>query len=136
MANERRCRGSASCAHEVAFGVQTDYSCCMENRHHFRTPHAARAYAASMSLWDTPVYESESFVVVPTVGALVEGWLLVVPRKFRLCIARLAAAEFNELEGLLRDFLPVFEAAFGPASMFEHGAAKMCTSVGCGVDHA
>src|SRR2546430_8587735 len=50
----------------------------MEKGHAFRSLHAVEHYSATRQLWDTPIFESELFVVVPTVGALLEGWLLVV----------------------------------------------------------
>lgn len=108
----------------------------MEKNHSFRTKHAIQCYSATRHLWDTPIFESESFVVLPTVGALVEGWLLVVPKMPSLCFAHLQTSAFSELESFLSDIVPIVESNYGPVSMFEHGPAATASPVGCGVDHA
>ena len=84
----------------------------MNNRHDFRTCHAVQDYAASRHLWDTPLFGSDLFVALPTVGPLIEGWLLVVPRKHILSFSELSAPQFSELEDLLNDVVPVMEEIF------------------------
>lgn len=106
------------------------------NNHSFQTSEATRLYSATRELWDTPVFESDSFVVVPTVGALVEGWLLVVPRRRTLCYARLPAAMFSELKHFLDEIVPIVEESYGPISLFEHGPSATGSPVGCGTDYA
>lgn len=108
----------------------------MKKSHCFRTKHAIEAYSATRDLWDTPVFESRSFVVLPTVGALVEGWLLVVPKTPALSFAHLSTSQFSELDCFLRDIVPVIESNYGPVSVFEHGPASRGSTVGCGVDYA
>ncbi len=108
----------------------------METSHAFRSKHAVEHYSASRHLWDTPIFESESFVVMPTVGALVEGWLLAVPKTRIPCFAHLPTSAFSELESLLREIVPILESNYGPISLFEHGSTAMASPIGCGVDHA
>ena len=108
----------------------------MKNCHSFQTKFATEAYAESRELWDTPIFESRSFVAIPTVGALVEGWLLVVPRTPALSFARLSTAQFSELGKFLDAIVPPIESAYGPVAVFEHGPAIANSSVGCGVDYA
>ena len=108
----------------------------MKNRHSFRTKDATDRYPESQLLWDTPLFESDSFVTLPTVGALLEGWLLVAPRIQYLSFAHLSAKMFVEVESFLDEIVPVVESTYGPVSVFEHGPAEGSTSVGCGVDHA
>ena len=108
----------------------------MKNGHSFQTKFATEAYAESRDLWDTPLFESQSFVALPTVGALVEGWLLVVPKTAALSFARLSTSQFSELGEFLDETVPVIESAYGPVSVFEHGPAITNSSVGCGVDYA
>ena len=108
----------------------------MKNSHSFQTKFATEAYAESRELWDTPIFESRAFVALPTVGALVEGWLLVVPRIPALSFARLSPAQLSELGGFLDEIVPAIESAYGPVSVFEHGPAITNSSVGCGVDYA
>ena len=108
----------------------------MKIRHSFQTKFATAAYAESRKLWDTPIFESRGFVALPTVGALVEGWLLVVPKTPALSFARISPAQFSELGEFLDEIVPVVESAYGSVSVFEHGPAIANSSVGCGVDYA
>jgi diadenosine tetraphosphate (Ap4A) HIT family hydrolase len=108
----------------------------MEKSHAFRSKHAVEHYSATQHLWDTPIFDSELFVVVPTVGALVEGWLLVVPKMPIPCFASLPTSAFSELESLLADIVPIVQSDYGPISLFEHGSTATASPIGCGVDHA
>jgi diadenosine tetraphosphate (Ap4A) HIT family hydrolase len=108
----------------------------MKNNHYFQTSHAAERYAPFRDLWDTPIFESPNFVVIPTVGALVEGWLLVVPRQPILSFARLSTPLFSELEDFFKEVVPVIQSAYGSVSVFEHGPGCATSAVGCGVDYA
>lgn len=108
----------------------------MKNGHCFQTKHAIEAYSATRELWNTPLFESPSFVALPTVGALVEGWLLVVPKVAALSFAQLATSQFSELAHFLGEVCSVLEASYGTISVFEHGPSVANSTVGCGVDHA
>lgn len=108
----------------------------MRPNHNFRTRYAVNAYATSRPLWDTPIFESKSFVVVPTVGALVEGWLLVVPKEPALSFAKISPVLFFELQELLQEIVPVVTSCYGSISIFEHGPTASQNAVGCGVDYA
>ena len=108
----------------------------MKNNHCFQTSHAIESYNAIRNLWDTPIFESQNFVAVPTVGALVEGWLLIVPRTPILSFARISPPLFSELGIFLNEIVPAIESVYGPVSLFEHGPAFATSKVGCGVDYA
>ena len=108
----------------------------MEKRHHFQTRHALEVYSATRNLWDTPLFESESFVALPTVGALVEGWLLIVPKTPTLAFAHVSGLRFLELENFLKEVVPAIESNYGPVSVFEHGPCAVNSTIGCGVDYA
>jgi ATP adenylyltransferase len=104
--------------------------------HCFRTAYALRRYAQTRRLWDTPILETHSFVVLPTVGPLVEGWLLIVPKTRVLSFACVARGELAQLEAVLEKTVALVEEAYGPVAIFEHGAAASNDRVGCGVDYA
>ena|ERR1017187_6685559 len=108
----------------------------MKKSHSFQTNHAVEAYSASRDLWDTPIFESHSFVALPTVGALVEGWLLVVPREPVLSFSQLPTSLFPELEVFLDEVVSAVQSTYGPVSVFEHGPSCNASTVGCGVDYA
>ena len=86
--------------------------------------------------WDRELLASKSFVVVPSLGALVPGWLLVVPRRPIVSLRDLNSEEREEFGDLLikvKDALGVFS---GDVFAFEHGSDHRGSVMGCGVDHA
>lgn len=92
--------------------------------------------AGAKQMHDRILFESENFVVVPTLGSIVPGWLLLVPRSHFLSVGSLSAALIQELVALRAVAREALEDCFGPVTSFEHGAVRDCESVGCGVDHA
>jgi len=44
-------------------------------------------------IWDRPLLGSDHFVAIPSLGSLVRGWLLVVPRCHYLNLAKLPNEE-------------------------------------------
>jgi diadenosine tetraphosphate (Ap4A) HIT family hydrolase len=85
---------------------------------------------------DQVLFESENFVVVPTVGAIIPGWLLVVPRSHLLCIGSFSEVQLQEFFELRAMAAEALRECYGPVAFFEHGAVRERESVGCGVDHA
>jgi diadenosine tetraphosphate (Ap4A) HIT family hydrolase len=83
----------------------------------------------------TILFESTSFVVWPSVGALVAGWLLIVPRQHTLALAEMSGAKLDELAAL-RSHVGAGLGDLGPIVSFEHGPHAQGQEVGCGVDHA
>lgn len=95
-------------------------------------------YASASSFrepWDQRLLETEHFVVVPTKGALIPGWLLIVPREHSLAFSA-TTENVDELESLLADTCDLVGKTFGVPTIFEHGATKPGTHFGCGIDHA
>lgn len=89
-----------------------------------------------MDPWDVPLLATEQFVVVPTKGALVPGWALVIPRVHALCFAELRPTVHAELDDVLATTEHTITAEYGPCTIFEHGARAPGTAFGCGIDHA
>lgn len=91
----------------------------------------------SKEFYNEILFESENFVVIPTLGSLVEGWLLIVPKQEYLslqCIDK--DSLLIELEELSQSVGKVMVNEFGCVTMFEHGAVNPKSTVGCGVDFA
>lgn len=87
--------------------------------------------------WDEILLETQHFVVVPTRGSLVEGWLLVIPKRWRLCMADLEDQEYEELIPLLDDIKSTLRECYGNGViLWETGPCREDTRTGCGVDHA
>lgn len=90
----------------------------------------------SVKAWNEPLFESPNFVALPSLGALVEGWLLLVPKNHFICMGALpdsVAAEMQEMKHILCSAL---QQIYRQVCVFEHGPSKPNCSVGCGVDHA
>jgi len=88
------------------------------------------------TLYNRVLFETSNFIVFPTIGALVEGWVMLIPKRHHLCVGALSDSLLAELEAL-RDFVSmIIDQHYGPVAIFEHGPASPRKQVGCGVDHA
>ncbi len=85
---------------------------------------------------DHVLFESPNFVVVPTIGSIIPGWVLVVPRSHFLNVGSFNLALFQEFMRIQEIAAKALRDCFGPVSIFEHGPVRERESVGCGVDHA
>lgn len=85
--------------------------------------------------WDAVISETEHYRIMPTKGALVSGWLLVVSKTHHLCAGALDAGRIEPLESALSLAARLVADRFGPVTIFEHGPSQSGTAVGCGVDH-
>ena len=81
-----------------------------------------------------PMAESESFFLMPMVGAGADGYLLLVSKMHYHSMAELPAAQFEELEALLGIVRPEMEKSFGRPIILEHGST--CNNLSCLIDHA
>jgi diadenosine tetraphosphate (Ap4A) HIT family hydrolase len=86
--------------------------------------------------WDEVLFETESFVVVPTAGSIVEGWLLVVPKVDALAFADVVGRRGSEAEEVLSVVRKAVKAVYGSSVVFEHGPSRPGTQAGCTVDPA
>jgi ATP adenylyltransferase len=87
-------------------------------------------------VWDRVLFESPNFAVVPTIGAIIEGWLLIVPRKHHICFGALRGDLLPELKALQNQTRRALEECYGPVAIFEHGPTDSKQPIGCSVDHA
>ena len=86
--------------------------------------------------WDTVIHETPSFVVTPTVGALIEGWILIISKRHVPAMGALTREELCELNELVMKIRDLMESTYGSVVVFEHGPACEGTTFGCGIDHA
>lgn len=97
---------------------------------------AAIAAGPEAPEWDRALIETDSFVVIPSLGAMIEGWLLIAPKAHFLSLASMPARmmfEFEELKARVGDRLT---QSYGSVTFFEHGPCASNSLTGCGVDHA
>jgi ATP adenylyltransferase len=88
-------------------------------------------------LFDVPVYADRSAVAVPSVGSLVPGWTLVVPRRSAPNFAYLSREDRQALRPACLTVRARLAATFaGHIYEFEHGASAYGGALGCGVDQA
>jgi ATP adenylyltransferase len=98
---------------------------------------AIRGYSAGLRYpFDLDLYRFNEAAITPTIGAIVPGWLLVIPRMSAFCFAELPVEirrHINRAIDVVRNDLHVFG---GRQYLFEHGSRHCGSKVGCGVDHA
>lgn len=75
------------------------------------------------------------FQVLPTLGQIAEGHVLIVPVRHICALADLTAEQIEQLEGLCQQVKSILRRVYGACVFFEHGIRKE-GSGGCGIDHA
>lgn len=85
--------------------------------------------------WDYIIETGLNYVVVPTKGALVPGWLLVVGKEHYLSRASLTKNEFEAFEVGIQRACAIVQAYFGTPTIFESGPSTKASTIGCGIDH-
>ena len=80
------------------------------------------------------VLDSDAFQVVPTLGQISEGHVLIVPTKHYCSLADHPSAS-DELDFLFRRVRKAIRKLYGVCIFFEHGI-RGSGSGGCGIDHA
>jgi diadenosine tetraphosphate (Ap4A) HIT family hydrolase len=86
--------------------------------------------------WDREILRTEHFVAVPSVGALVPGWTLVVPRRPLRNLSEANSHERTELLGIADTVARPLGAHGKQVFCFEHGSRSAGSLTGCGVDQA
>lgn len=75
---------------------------------------------------DLIIYESPNFIVVPELGSIKPGYLMIVPKKHEyLSIAQMPKMYMPEYEQVCEDVETILKGAFGinkPVAFFEHGS--------------
>lgn len=81
--------------------------------------------------------ESPSFAVIPSIGGLAPGHVLLCPRTHVCSFARLQPDHDAEYEAVATELDAILTAVFGqPVHQFEHGMSADGRRVLCTVDHA
>lgn len=80
------------------------------------------------------IAESENYFALSSVGALVEGWVLVVPKKH--CCSMKNIYSNAEFVAFTNKMIKALTACYGPVIAFEHGPNREGSDTSCGTDHA
>lgn len=83
---------------------------------------------------DEPILENEDFFSITSIGSIIEGWLLVIPKKHDISMRNYY--ETNELKSFINKILPIMQKQYGRVIAFEHGTNAIGSPTGCGTDHA
>lgn len=83
---------------------------------------------------DEPFASTDKYFAVASIGALVEGWTLIIPKVHQLSMkdfySEPAFATF------VKSVIPKLQQSYGPLIAFEHGANAEGSITACGTDHA
>jgi diadenosine tetraphosphate (Ap4A) HIT family hydrolase len=80
--------------------------------------------------------QTPNFVVMPTIGPLVKGHLLIVTKKHYLSMGHLPESMYQELSDLSLEIRKVLTDRFYAPVFFEHGPISQTKTGGACVDHA
>jgi diadenosine tetraphosphate (Ap4A) HIT family hydrolase len=80
------------------------------------------------------ILKQDDFVVIPTIGQLFKGSLLILPSQHFETMAELPSSMLDSLEKLIKQ-LEDLTQSLGMPILFEHGA-RCLTNRGCGIYHA
>ncbi len=86
--------------------------------------------------YDAILMETDSFVVVPALGQLVEGYLQIVAKSHITSMGNLSADLFEELLFLMKSTSKALDRLYKKPVVFEHGAVNSYQRAGCCIDHA
>ena len=90
----------------------------------------------SRAWYDAELLHSGEFVVVPALGALAAGHLMILTRSHYPNMGCLLEGDLMRLSSLLRRIRDVVSAAYGDVVAFEHGPALSAYGGGSCIDHA
>lgn len=83
---------------------------------------------------DQPFASNDGFVAIASIGALIEGWSLIIPKEHQHSMRNV----YDKLQ--FKDFvetvIPLLVQQYGPLIAFEHGSNKEGSITACGTDHA
>jgi ATP adenylyltransferase len=74
--------------------------------------------------------------VTPSLGSIVPGWLLVIPKFRVLSYAQVPEPDRRAILGIVREFENALTGLAPNMFVLEHGPRSAATTMGCGVDQA
>ena len=77
-------------------------------------------------IYNTILDETDNFIVLPTLGSLVEGYILIVSKRHIYNIGELNQEEQDEYINLLNKYRELFNELYGKHPIiFEHGTSRL-----------
>lgn len=83
---------------------------------------------------DEPWLQTADYVAIASIGALVPGWSLILPKEHVLNMAEMVVRpDFLQITS---EVVASIEAHYGPCAVFEHGSICEDSATSCGTAHA
>lgn len=82
------------------------------------------------------IFESDNFVVVPSLGQIVEGYLLIISKKHYTSIGEIPPGLHDELDTVCQKVRKILFDSYGMPLFFEHGPSCKRQKGGSCIDHA
>ena len=83
---------------------------------------------------DQPFACIDDYLAVASIGAMIEGWSLIIPREHQLSMK--GFYDRSKFSDFLNSVIPSIVNRYGSLIAFEHGANKKGSITSCGTDHA
>lgn len=82
------------------------------------------------------IYEGRNWVIWPTIGAIIPGYVLIVSKKHHISMMDCDKKEIIELEYLIKETRRILESIYHfPCIMFEHGGGCGNSNKSSSIDH-
>lgn len=76
-------------------------------------------------IYDTKIYETDDFLVVPVLGSIIEGYIMIITKKHINSMAELEPKKLNELNSVIEFLGNICQKIYGICpTVFEHGSAS------------
>lgn len=82
------------------------------------------------------IFSTKNFYVTPSLGQIVEGYLLICTKKHLISMAHLNKEEFKELEEIQEKCKKILCSKYSCPIFFEHGPIESKDKAGSCIDHA
>ena len=93
--------------------------------------------APALSIDSRIMYETENYVVIPTIGCFVKGYVLIVSKQHYDCAGKMSKSSIMELCHLTLKVIAAIKKSYGVDSIvFEHGAVSCANRFGGCINHA
>lgn len=88
------------------------------------------------SLGNRVLFESDNFLVFPSLGQIVEGYLLIATKRHYIGLGEIPSELHQELEEVQEKVRTVLTNNYGTPLFFEHGPTSRSKKGGCCIEHA
>lgn len=83
---------------------------------------------------DKPFIENDDFFAIASIGSMIEGWSLIIPKDHQLSMRNFY--KNKNFKKIINDILPLMTSKYGNVISFEHGSNEEGSITACGTDHA